>query len=52
MQSFGVFLAYYINNDVFPGATPLDYAFIGGPSFSVAHAHGTRRHQDLPAIST
>jgi MFS family permease len=35
-QSFGVFLAYYINNDVFPGATSLDYAFIGGLNFSVA----------------
>lgn len=35
-QSFGVFLAYYIENDRFPGATNLQYAFIGGLSISCA----------------
>lgn len=36
LQSFGVFLAYYLDNDVFPGGTSLDYAFIGGLNFSMA----------------
>lgn len=31
--SYGVFLSYYLENDYFPGATPLDYAFIGGLEF-------------------
>ncbi|KAF2018879.1 MFS general substrate transporter [Aaosphaeria arxii CBS 175.79] len=37
-SSYGVFLAYYLANDVFPGATPLQYAFIGGLSISQALA--------------
>ena len=36
IASFGVFLAYYLDNDVFPGGTDVDYAFIGGLNFSVA----------------
>jgi MFS family permease len=36
MQSFGVFLAYYLDNNVFPGGTALDYAFVGGLNFSMA----------------
>lgn len=32
---FGVFLAFYLANDHFPGATPLQFAFVGGLSFSV-----------------
>ncbi|KAH7114298.1 major facilitator superfamily domain-containing protein [Dendryphion nanum] len=35
-SAYGVFLAYYLANDVFPGATPLHYAFIGGLSISQA----------------
>lgn len=35
-QSFGVFLAYYLDNDYFHGATPLQFAFIGGLSTSQA----------------
>jgi MFS family permease len=31
--SYGVFLSYYLANDYFPGATALDYAFIGGLEF-------------------
>lgn len=31
--SYGVFLSYYLSNDYFPGATALDYAFIGGLEF-------------------
>jgi len=31
--SYGVFLTYYLNNDVFPGARKIDYAFIGGLMF-------------------
>ncbi|KAK1248904.1 hypothetical protein MKX08_007124 [Trichoderma sp. CBMAI-0020] len=33
---FGVFLAFYLAHDHFPGATPLQFAFVGGLSFSVA----------------
>ncbi|KAH3901387.1 related to Esbp6p [Saccharomycodes ludwigii] len=29
-SGFGVFLAYYLNNDVFKGASKYDYAFIAG----------------------
>lgn len=29
-QAFGVYLAYYIDKRSFPGAIPLDYAFVGG----------------------
>lgn len=35
-SSYAVFLAYYLSNSVFPGATPLHYAFIGGLSISQA----------------
>jgi hypothetical protein len=34
--SYGVFLAYYIANDTYPGATRLNYAFVGGLSMSQA----------------
>lgn len=34
--SYGVFLSYYLDSDVFPGATPLDYAFIGGLEFGAS----------------
>lgn len=29
-SAFGVYLAYYIDNDVFPGATSMDFAWIAG----------------------
>ncbi|KAL1607718.1 hypothetical protein SLS60_002654 [Paraconiothyrium brasiliense] len=35
-SSYAVFLAYYLSNNVFPGGTPLAYAFIGGLSISQA----------------
>ncbi|KAF2120662.1 major facilitator superfamily domain-containing protein [Lophiotrema nucula] len=35
-SSYAVFLAYYLSNNVFEGATRLDYAFIGGLSISQA----------------
>lgn len=35
-SSYAVFLAHYLANNVFPGATPLHYAFIGGLSVSQA----------------
>jgi MFS family permease len=35
-SSYAVFLAYYLSNNVFSGATPLHYAFIGGLSISQA----------------
>jgi MFS family permease len=37
-QSYGVFLAHYLSNNTFPGASPLEYAFIGGLSISMALA--------------
>ncbi|MCJ1258558.1 hypothetical protein MMC24_006391 [Lignoscripta atroalba] len=36
VASYGVYLAYYLSEDVFPDATPLDFAFIGGFNFSMA----------------
>ncbi|KAK5164846.1 uncharacterized protein LTR77_009510 [Saxophila tyrrhenica] len=35
-SSYGVFLAHYLANDTFPGATPLEYAFVGSLSISCA----------------
>jgi MFS family permease len=35
-QSYGVFLAHYLAVNTFSGATPLDYAFVGGLSISMA----------------
>ncbi|KAL1637617.1 hypothetical protein SLS58_009290 [Diplodia intermedia] len=35
-SSYGVFLAHYMSNNVFPGATRLDFAFVGGLSISQA----------------
>ncbi|KAH8819815.1 major facilitator superfamily protein [Xylogone sp. PMI_703] len=36
--SYGVYLAYYLSNNVFPEATSIDYAFIGGFQFALAFA--------------
>ncbi|KAL8674556.1 MAG: hypothetical protein Q9168_001074 [Polycauliona sp. 1 TL-2023] len=35
-SSYGVFLAYYLDNDYYPGATALQFAFVGGLSISQA----------------
>ena len=35
-SSYGIFLAYYLANDYYPGAGPLEFAFIGGLSISQA----------------
>ncbi|KAJ8061112.1 hypothetical protein OCU04_010186 [Sclerotinia nivalis] len=35
-SSYGVFLAHYLANNTFPGATSLEYAFVGGLSISLA----------------
>ncbi|KEY69256.1 hypothetical protein S7711_01707 [Stachybotrys chartarum IBT 7711] len=35
-SSYGVFLAHYLANDTYPGATYLQYAFVGGLSISCA----------------
>jgi MFS family permease len=35
-QSYGVYLAYYINDDVFPDGSSFDYAIIGSLGFSTA----------------
>ena len=35
-SSYGVFLAHYLSTDTYPGATYLQYAFIGGLSISCA----------------
>ncbi|KAL3425750.1 major facilitator superfamily transporter [Phlyctema vagabunda] len=36
LQSFGVFLAYYLENGTYAGAKDVDFAFIGGLNFSMA----------------
>ncbi|CAG9953772.1 unnamed protein product [Clonostachys rosea f. rosea IK726] len=33
-SAYAVFLAHYLSNDIFPGATPRDYAFVGGISLT------------------
>jgi MFS family permease len=35
-SSYGVFLAHYLANNTFPGASPLEYAFVGSLSISCA----------------
>jgi len=35
-SSYAVFLAHYLNTNTFPGATALEYAFVGGLSVSLA----------------
>lgn len=35
-SAFGVFLAFYLEHDTFPGTTPFAFAFIGGLSISQA----------------
>ena len=35
-QSYGVFLSYYLQHGFFPGASPLDYAFVGGLSIAMS----------------
>ncbi|OQV04999.1 hypothetical protein CLAIMM_09803 [Cladophialophora immunda] len=35
-SSYGVFLAYYLSSETFPGTTALEYAFVGGLSISCA----------------
>ncbi|KAB8339258.1 hypothetical protein FH972_022191 [Carpinus fangiana] len=35
-SSYGVFLAYYLSHNTFPGASYLDFAFVGGLSISMA----------------
>ncbi|KAL8799430.1 MAG: hypothetical protein Q9200_007544 [Gallowayella weberi] len=34
--AYGVYLNYYLKHDLFPGATPRDFAFIGGLNFAAA----------------
>ncbi|KAF8252306.1 MFS general substrate transporter [Wilcoxina mikolae CBS 423.85] len=35
-SSYGVYLAHYLSDNAYPGATPLQYAFVGGLSVSSA----------------
>ena len=35
-SSYGVFLAYYLDNNYYPGASALEFAFVGGLSISQA----------------
>ncbi|PYH37999.1 MFS transporter [Aspergillus neoniger CBS 115656] len=35
-SAYGVFLAHYLDTNTFPGASDLDYAFVGGLSLSMA----------------
>lgn len=34
-SAYAVFLAYYLNSDTFPGASPIAFAFVGGLSISI-----------------
>ncbi|KIM95733.1 hypothetical protein OIDMADRAFT_133464 [Oidiodendron maius Zn] len=36
VASYGVFLGYYLESLIYPGATDIDFAFIGGLNFSMA----------------
>ncbi|KAJ5848505.1 hypothetical protein N7455_012462 [Penicillium solitum] len=36
VSSYGVYLAHYLSNNIFPEATPMDFALIGGLNFSMA----------------
>src|SRR6266536_3612387 len=36
IQSYGVYLAHYLSNNVFPSATSIDFALIGGFNFAFA----------------
>ncbi|KFY93537.1 hypothetical protein V500_03674 [Pseudogymnoascus sp. VKM F-4518 (FW-2643)] len=36
VASYGVFLGYYLENDIYPSATDIDFALIGGLNFSMA----------------
>lgn len=36
MQSYGVYLSYYINHDTFAGSSDLEFAFVGGVNFATA----------------
>ncbi|CAK7231140.1 hypothetical protein SBRCBS47491_007831 [Sporothrix bragantina] len=35
-SAYAVFLAYYLNNNIFPDSSPIAYAFVGGLSISIA----------------
>ncbi|KAL8703387.1 MAG: hypothetical protein Q9201_003443 [Fulgogasparrea decipioides] len=35
-SSYGIFLAYYLDNNYYPGASALEFAFVGGLSISLA----------------
>lgn len=37
-SSFSAFLAHYLAADLYPGVTPLEYAFIGGLSLALCQA--------------
>lgn len=37
-QSYGIFLSHYLSHNTYPGASPLEYAFIGGLSIAMSQA--------------
>lgn len=39
-SAFGIYFSEYLKNDTFPGASRIDYAFIGGLSFGVGLSSG------------
>ncbi|PMD33577.1 MFS general substrate transporter [Hyaloscypha variabilis F] len=49
VASYEVFLGYYLENGIYPAATPTDFAFIGGLNFSVAMLASSR---DSPGLQT
>ncbi|XPS75834.1 hypothetical protein M3J09_007901 [Ascochyta lentis] len=36
LHAYGIYLSHYLADDVFPGATLWDHAFIGGFNLSIA----------------
>lgn len=36
IASYGVYLSYFIDHEIFPGASSLDYSFVGGVNFCCA----------------
>ena len=44
--AWGIFLDYYLSDSIFPGATQLQYALVGGLSISQALMGGSIRSDD------
>jgi hypothetical protein len=49
-QSYGVYLSYYLQNNVFPSANTTDFALIGGPQPNIRLHRRLLRLPDLAAL--